>query len=141
MYNKIIWATDGSAAADAALPQVRELASANGTTLVVMHCKQTFVGPVSYGLAVNVDEPDVLEKIKRQASELRGEGLKVTTEFVQSRTGLAAHAIAEAAEAEGADLIIVGTRGHTALGGLLLGSVTQRLLQVAPCPVLAVPSH
>ena len=51
----------------------------------------------------------------------------------------AAHTIAEEAKEAGADLIVVGTRGHTALAGLLLGSVTQRLLHIAPCPVLAVP--
>jgi nucleotide-binding universal stress UspA family protein len=39
-----------------------------------------------------------------------------------------------------ADLIIVGTRGHTALGGLMLGSVTQRLLHIGKCPVLAIPA-
>lgn len=43
------------------------------------------------------------------------------------------------AKSESADVIVVGTRGHTALVGLLLGSVTQRLLLIAPCPVLAVP--
>ena len=141
MYNKIIWATDGSAASDAALPQVRELAAANGTAVVVLHCDESFVGPRAYGLEVNVDEPEVQEKIKKQAEELKGEGFDVTTEFVSGHSGIAAHAIAEAAKKDGADLIVVGTRGHTRLGGLLLGSVTQRLLQVAPCPVLSVPAR
>jgi nucleotide-binding universal stress UspA family protein len=147
MYNKILWATDGSAAADAALPQVRELASANthpgagGTSVVVLHCDETFVGPRAYGVDVHPDEPELRAKVKKQAAELQSAGFDVTTEFVAGRSGIAAHAIAEAAEHDGADLIVVGTRGHTALGGLLVGSVTQRLLQVAPCPVLAVPAR
>jgi nucleotide-binding universal stress UspA family protein len=35
---------------------------------------------------------------------------------------------------------VVGTRGHQAVAGLVLGSVMLRLLHVAPCPVLAVPA-
>ena len=141
MYSKIMWATDGSAAADAALPQVRELAAANGTAVVILHCNETMVGPRAYGLDVKLDEPEIQEKIKRQAEELKGEGFTVTTEFVAGHSGIAAHAIAEAAKSDGAELIVVGTRGHTRLGGLLVGSVTQRLLQVAPCPVLSVPAR
>lgn len=141
MFNKIIWATDGSEAADAALPQLRALAGDNGTEVVVLHCEETFVGPVAYGLDVNVAEDDLKAKIAKQAEELAAEGLHVTTEFVTGRSGAAAHAIANAAQDDAADLILVGTRGHTALGGLLLGSVTQRLLQLAPCPVMAVPAR
>ena len=50
-----------------------------------------------------------------------------------------AHMIADVARGFGADVVVVGTRGHTAIGGLLLGSVTQRLLHIATCPVLAIP--
>jgi nucleotide-binding universal stress UspA family protein len=141
MFKKIVWATDGSDAADAALPQVRELASANGTAIVVLHCEETFVGPRAYGLSVDVGEEDLVEKIRKQAEDLEADGFKVETELVHGRSGIAAHAIAEAASNDGADLIVVGTRGHTALGGLLLGSVTQRLLQVSEVPVLAVPAR
>jgi nucleotide-binding universal stress UspA family protein len=39
------------------------------------------------------------------------------------------------------DAIVVGTRGHTPIAGLLVGSVTQRLLHIAPCPVIVVPNR
>jgi nucleotide-binding universal stress UspA family protein len=143
VFKTIIWATDGSEAADAALPQIRELAESNGrdTSVVVLHCEEMFVGPRAYGLDVNIDEEDVKAKIKKQAEELAAGGIEVKTEFVGGHSGIAAHAIAAAAAKDHGDLIVVGTRGHTRLGGLLLGSVTQRLLQVAPCPVLAVPAR
>ncbi|HEX5192075.1 MAG TPA: universal stress protein [Solirubrobacteraceae bacterium] len=54
---------------------------------------------------------------------------------------MAPRAIADAASEGQGDVIVVGTRGHTAIGGLLLGSVTQRLLHVAHCPVVVVPTR
>jgi nucleotide-binding universal stress UspA family protein len=53
--------------------------------------------------------------------------------------GAQARPIAEIAAEQGADLIVVGTRGHSGVPGILLGSVTQRLLHLAHQPALAIP--
>ena len=59
------------------------------------------------------------------------------------RRGKAVLEIAEYAEEIGADLIVVGTHGHTGFDHVMLGSTTERLLHHAPCPVLTVkhPEH
>lgn len=57
----------------------------------------------------------------------------MTTEV---RTGPAAKQILEAARERGSDLIVMGTHGRTGLGHLLLGSIAERVVRTAPCPVL-----
>jgi nucleotide-binding universal stress UspA family protein len=139
MFKTIVWATDGSDAADAALPYVKGLAEGEGHRLVVVHSKEVLRGRAG-GYPVYADEDEVLGKIQRQADELRAGGLDVTLRIETTAAPGAAHVIAAAARTFAADVIVVGTRGHTAIGGLLLGSVTQRLLHIASCPVLAIPA-
>ena len=50
-----------------------------------------------------------------------------------------AHAIKQIADEVDAEMIVVGTRGRSQVGGLLLGSVAQRLLHIAGRPVVSVP--
>jgi nucleotide-binding universal stress UspA family protein len=91
---------------------------------------------------VHPDEEELRAKVRGQVDELREAGIDASFKLVgvPSLTG-AGHMIADAARDVDADLVIVGTRGHTALAGLMLGSVAQRLLHLAPCPVMAVPSR
>jgi universal stress protein A len=71
-------------------------------------------------------------------------GFPVPREFDAARvtrtvlTGCAHREIVEFARTRGADLIVMGTHANGPLGRLLLGSVTERVLRTAPCPVMAV---
>jgi nucleotide-binding universal stress UspA family protein len=139
MFKTIIWATDGSETADRALPYAKELAGGAGGRLIVVHSKELLVGRAG-GHPVLADEDEVEAKIARQVTQLQGEGLDASFRLVSGSAPHAAHMISDTAAEVGADLIVVGTRGHSAVAGLLLGSVTQRLLHIAPCAVLAVPA-
>jgi len=140
MFTKIIWATDGSASAERALPYAKEMAQKDGASLVVVHAVETYAGSRAAGLPLYVEEEEMQKRVEQQVEELEHEGIDTELKMVTGLGVRAAHAIADAATEVGADVIVTGTRGHTALGGLLLGSVTQRLLHIAPCPVLAVPA-
>jgi len=140
MFNTVVWATDGSQPANAALPYARSLAAAGGR-IVAVHCKELFDWGRVAGQPVLADEDDVEAQIVKQLAELRELGEKVELQIVSSSVGRAAQTVADAARELGADIIVVGTRGHSPVAGVLVGSVTQRLLHLAPCPVLAVPAE
>jgi nucleotide-binding universal stress UspA family protein len=138
MFKVIIWATDGSTAAEQALPYAKGLAKADGARLVVVHVDEFWVGRhIVYSL--DADEAEIQAAIRKQVEDLKREGFDVVLQASRVRMGGAAHVIAEIAKQEGADLIVAGTRGLGPVSGLLLGSVTHRLVQVARCPVLVVP--
>jgi nucleotide-binding universal stress UspA family protein len=136
MFERIIWATDGSAGADAALAEVRRLA-ADGGRIVAVHCTQLLAGRAG-GYPAKPEDPAVLEKIEEQVAQLRADGYDAT--LVKHRAYMSvADTIAAVADEEQADLIVCGTRGLTALAGAITGSVSHRLLHSAHAPVLVVP--
>jgi nucleotide-binding universal stress UspA family protein len=138
MFKVIIWASDGSEHAERALEYARGLAEGGSARLIAVHVKEIAVGRAG-GYPVQVDEEEVERKIQRQVNDLKDAGIDANYKQCGASAGGAAHAIADAATEVGADLVVVGTRGQGPISGLLLGSVTHRLLHVAPCPVLAVP--
>lgn len=142
MFKKIVWATDGSAAADQALDVATRMASEAGGEVLAVHCiEMTFPGKASGRYPVFADEDEVKSKITTQVKQLAAHGVTAQMEITRTGAGHAAHAIADVARDQHGEVIVVGTHGRGPVAGLLLGSVTQRLLHTAPCPVLAVPAH
>jgi len=137
-FKAIVLGLDGSELSDRAIPVAQELAQRDGGHIEVVHVRELMVGRAG-GYPVNPDEDEREAKVRRQVEELNSAGTKAVMHLVTTATNGPAHAIAEVAEDVHADLIAVGTRGHAPVAGLLLGSVTQRLLHISPCPVLAVP--
>ena len=140
MFKTVIWAADGSEAADRALPTALELwAEANGRLLVV-HANERLGGRAG-GAPVMVDEEDLQRELETKVKDLVESGVNASFHVASGLNTDPADLIAEFAKESDADVIVVGTRGHGRVAGMLLGSVTQRLLHVAPCPVLAVPAR
>ncbi|HEY6524501.1 MAG TPA: universal stress protein [Solirubrobacteraceae bacterium] len=140
MFTKVIWATDGSEHADRGLAYAVGVATRDGAELHVVHVVEKLAGARASGLDARADEDEVKAKIERQAAALAADGdVTPIVHIVRGRNNHVADRIAEIAEHVGADLIVVGTRGHGTVGSLVLGSVTQRLMHVSGTPVLAVP--
>jgi len=133
-FATIAVAYDGTPEAKAALARARELAEQSRATLRILTVVAPPValpGVVGYA-PVKPPEPD--EVI---AEGVAGAGNAVPVEG-QRLDGPPARALAEACE-NGVDLLVAGSRGYGPMTRLLLGSVSSRLVAVAPCPVLIVP--
>lgn len=139
MFKTIIWATDGSEAADRALPAALDLTAEAHGKLLVVHA-DAHLGGRGGGVPVIANEQDVQSELVSKVNDLVESGIDASFRVVKGTNKDPADLIADVAREVHADLIVVGTRGHGRVAGALLGSVTQRLLHVAPCPVLAVPA-
>lgn len=140
MFANVMWASDGSDDADRALPLALGIAHENQAKLHIVHVEETLSSSMVAGPAMCVAEDEIEAKIRRQAvAASTGQAERVTLHLPIGNAGQIAARIADVARRNDVDLIVIGTRGHSALVGAILGSVTQALLHSASCPVLAVP--
>lgn len=137
MFTKILVAHDGSHGSERVMPLVLELARHNDAELVLAHVDEQTTG--KGGGSLNATDADLQVVLAKRAEEVSSEGVQTSFEVRSVILGGPAHTLAAIADEVGADLIVAGTRGHSLVGGLILGSVAQRLLQVAHQPVLIVP--
>ncbi len=139
MFKTVVCATDGSDGAKAAMQVAVEIAKGDGGRLIIAHVEQDIAGKGGI-VPVDASEDEFVADLREQAEKLSSEGVEASVETAAIVLGGAAHAIEAIADGANADLIVVGTRGHSSVVGLLLGSVTHRLLHIAARPVLSVPS-
>jgi nucleotide-binding universal stress UspA family protein len=137
-YETILWASDGSEGADAALDEALRIPAFAHAHVIAVHCDQRLDGRFG-NWPVLADEEDIHARLRGRVDELMSRGIDVEL-VVRHGHAEPADAVAAIASARGADLIVCGTRGLGALGRFVRGSFTQRLLHVAPCAVLAVPA-
>ena len=132
---KIVVGYDGSETAKRALAKAAELARGGGSVSVVS-VVSVHTGAVHGAAPIDPDETTERSAELSEASAMLVEG-GLKPKLIEGR-GDPADAIVEAASSEGADLVIVGTRGKSALERTLLGSVSSKVVHDAPCDVLVV---
>jgi nucleotide-binding universal stress UspA family protein len=148
MDSSIVCGVDGSADSRAALRVADAMAKRLGARLVLAHVVEyahapyTALGPIGTGrmsgplLTANLDDQE--RAAERLLAQMAAEaGLDHPERHVAS--GFAAERLADLADEEKAELIVVGSRGRGAFKAAFLGSVSTSLIGVARCPVLVVP--
>ena len=144
MFNKILLTTDGSEHAEKAAATAIELAKVCKAEL---RCVSVIEAPVLFGapgasVAANAEFYETLEKeltdlataaAERMVSRASEEGLEASSVV---HRGIVVDEIVAEAESWDADIIVVATHGRTGLSRLVLGSVANKIVNHASCPVL-----
>jgi nucleotide-binding universal stress UspA family protein len=141
----VLVATDFSEPSRVALDYGRDLARSYDATLHVVHVIEDLLalhGP-EIGFAYADVERNIEAAVRRDLdaalSDEDRQTLKART--VITRASNVSHSITEYAKNNAIDLVIVGTHGRGAIQRFLIGSVAERVMRTAPCPVLTVRAH
>ena len=145
VLKNILVATDFSEPSAVAMAYGRNFARSYGATLHVLHVVEDVM--MRYSPEIAFASPD-LQKDFEQAARRHMDSL-ITADDKQTLKAVAvvethldvANGITAYAKANAIDLIIVGTHGRGAVRQFLMGSVAERVVRTAPCPVLAVRTH
>ena len=145
----ILVATDFGEAADAALAYGRELSSHFGATLHLLHVAES-VYVATYGAETYAANAPNLQHELEDVTRARLDELAMGSDSgtppakpVVVTSSSPASAIIDYAGKNDADLSVMGIHGRSALAHLLMGSVAEKVVRLAPCPVLTVrhPEH
>ncbi|MGH9703774.1 MAG: universal stress protein [Candidatus Acidiferrales bacterium] len=136
----IVFATDFSRPSEDALPYAAELARHFGAKLYALHVRPseiyTMAAPESWQALAEAQQAAAREKVRNLVSRFPDVKSEVVIE-----EGEIWPALVSTLEKNQIDLIVIGTRGRTGIGKLLLGSAAEEIFREAPCAVLTVGPH
>ncbi len=138
MFAKILVPFDGSPHSRRALETAAELAQRIGSAVHVVYAYDrlpAYLGEPNMRDLLNRVLTEARHVVEPAVARLQNKGVPVTSDVLE---GPPAEAILRVAEAERFDLIVMGSRGLGRLEGLLLGSVSDRVLHHAKVPVLII---
>ena len=145
MFKRILVPIDFSAPSDAALDYARTVATQFGASLHLVHVAEDPYRAF-YSAEVYVPEVEGLREEILSDSLTRLKGLLRTSDLsnlhatAEAVIGTPAPTIVEYSSGRDIDLIVMGTHGRGGMSHLLMGSVAERVVRTAPCPVLTVRS-
>jgi nucleotide-binding universal stress UspA family protein len=134
MFKRILVAIDGSPYSGYALPDAVEIARAFKSEVFVLHVREREVGRAGAFPLETMPEADQI--VAAAVKSISSAGVPAIGEVQAATYGRAAKHIVETTKARECDLIIMGSRGLSEIAGLMLGSVTHKVLQLAHVPVL-----
>jgi nucleotide-binding universal stress UspA family protein len=140
---RIVVGVDGSEGSKTALTWAMTQARLSGATVeAVTTWQDPAMYGFSYGWALVAYEGDsiatIMTKVLDEAiTEVSGQLDRPVTVLPRVIEGHPAQVLLDAAD--GAQMLVVGSRGHGTFAGIMLGSVSQHCVQHAPCPVVVVP--
>jgi len=142
MFQRIVVPTDFSDCAEAAWGLAREIAAMSKGEIVLMHVL-TEVPRYGEGLFIVESAQRIMDSartwaeaaLEERITKARAEGIRARSTL---RTGMPHDEIVGLARDERADLIVIGTHGRGGMSRVMLGSVADRVVRLAPCPVLTV---
>ncbi|WP_254839167.1 universal stress protein [Natronomonas marina] len=141
MYERILFPTDGSEGAEAALEHAIDHAVTYDAALHVLYVVEENVPVLEAGDVTLLDALEAEgERILEAASE-RATAAGVGTVQATVGGGSPYRTILEYAEDNDIDLIVMGTHGRRGIDRFLLGSVTEKVVRTADCPVVTVRRH
>jgi nucleotide-binding universal stress UspA family protein len=143
MFSRILVAVDGSQPAERALESAIDLAKTYGAKLIILHVtlqrlyavtpsEAGALAPKVFVGEMQAEGESIIQKAEQHAS---GKGIDYECKMVH---GVAADEIIKSARAEGADLVILGSRGLNEVRAFLFGSVSDRVSHGVKCPTLIV---